>query len=348
MQLANISNPRLESPTAGPARGARPGLSTIELTAALLIVALVVMVGYRFRPRHEHSPFALFGATPGMALTELREAVTKKGGTVECHRDFDVYQYCAVKYAPDPGFVGALVDPAGRVIVLHATAVVGLDGLETEARSAQAAWSQLAHGVSAPPLVEAGDTGAVRWTSRNSRWTAELHYSVYRDPEVPSQAILVDTKGVTLLASQSPESARRLKENGWIPPTAEEALASFETQKEERESKYEDMSATLNILRDREASYRSGHQSYTDNASELAGMSVAGSTNLEILTATDSGWTARATHPSFPGLSCVASGGRVPADDWPITAHGKRITWVEGAVCDSLPPMPTPSIGRPQ
>ena len=349
MYLANASDaPRKSLPATSPLR-ARPGISTLELTIAVLIVALVVMVGYRFRPGHERSPFALFGALPGMSLNELRQIVTKDHvGTVNCRKELDVYQYCVVKYAPDPGFVSAVVDPSGRVIVVHAVAVLGLDGLETETERAQAAWNNVAHGVSVPPLVEISDTGAVRWASRNQRWTAELHFSGYRDPDVPTQVILVDTKGVATLASRSREGAERAKRSGWIPPTASEALASFETHREERVSSYGDMLTSLSMLRDREAGYWSAHHAYTDNASELDGMSVAGATNLEILSATDSGWTARASHPSFPGLSCVAYGGRVPAEDWPVTAHGKRITWVEGSVCDSLPPMVAPSLGRAQ
>lgn len=349
MHLANASDARQESLTPASPRRPRPGVSTLELTCAVLIVALVVMVGYRFRPHHDRSPFALFGTAPGMSLTEVRKVVTKdRGGMVNCRKELDVYQYCVLKFAPDPGFVSAVVDPAGRVIVVHAVTVMDLDGLATETENAQAAWNKVAHGVSVPPLVEISDTGAVRWASPNHRWTAELHFSGYRDPDVATQVILVDTKGVTQLASRSPEGSERAKRSGWIPPTAGEALASFETHREERVSSYGDMATSLGMLRDREAAYYSAHQAYTDNASELAGMLVVGATNLEILSASDSGWTARTTHPSFPGLSCVAYGGRVPNEDWPVTAHGRRITWVEGSVCDSLPPMVAPSLGRAQ
>lgn len=348
MHVTNVSDARRRVLSAASRSRARRGVSSLEITIAVLITALVVMVGYRFRPHHERSPFALFGATPGMSLAELRQNVTKDHGMVNCRKELDVYQYCVVKYAPDPGFVSAVVDPAGRVIVVHAVTVMDLDGLETEVESAQAAWNRVAHGVSVPPLVEISDTGAVRWTSPNQRWTAELHFSGYRDPDVATQVILSDTKGVAALVAHSPEGKERAKRSGWLPPTAGEALASYETHREERLSSYGDMATSLGMLRDQEAGYYSAHHAYTDNASELAGTFVVGATNLEILTATDSGWTARATHPSFPGVSCVAYGGRVPAQDQPITAHGKRITWVEGSVCDSLPPMVAPSLGRTQ
>ena len=348
MHLTNASDARQQSRAAASRFQSRSGVSNLELTIAVLIAALVIMVGYKVRPRHERSPFALFGAAPGMSLAELRQSVTKDHGMVNCRKELDVYQYCVVKYAPDPGFVSAVVDPSGRVIVVHGVAVMGLDGLENETESAQTAWNRVAHGVSVPPLVAISDTGAVRWTSPNHRWTAELHFSGYRDPDVATQVILVDTKGVGALASRSPEGSEGAKRSGWIPPTAGEALASYETHREERLSSYGDMSTSLGMLRDREAGFFSAHHAYTDNASELEGMFVVGATNLEILTATDSGWTARATHPSFPGVSCVAYGGRVPTDDQPITAHGKRITWVEGSVCDSLPPMVAPSLGRTQ
>lgn len=349
MYLPNPSGaPHSSLAVATPFR-ARSGISTLEWTIAVLIVALVVMVGYRFRPGHERSPFALFGTTPGMSLAELRRVVTKDHrGTVNCRQELDVYQYCVLKYDPDPGFVSAVVDPAGRVVVVHAVTVAGLDGLQAETESAQMAWSRVAKGVSVPPLVEISDTGAVRWASPNHRWTAELHFSGYRDPDVATQVILVDTKGVEQLAARSPQGAERAKRSGWIPPTASEALASFETYREERVSTYGAMMTSLTMLRDGETGYWNAHHAYTDNASELGGMFILGGTNLEILSATDSGWTARATHAAFPGLSCVAYGGHVPAVDWPVTAHGKRITWVEGSVCDSLPPMVAPSLGREQ
>src|SRR5690242_9065720 len=125
----------------------RSGVTNLEVTIAVLIAALVIMVGYKFRPGHERSPFALFGAAPGMSLAELRQNVTKEHGMVNCRKELDVYQYCVVKYAPDPGFVSAVVDPSGRVIVVHGIAVMGLDRLENETEGAQAAWNRVAHGV---------------------------------------------------------------------------------------------------------------------------------------------------------------------------------------------------------
>jgi hypothetical protein len=332
-----------------PSLASRRGMSALEITLVVTIAAVALMFGYAFRPHHDHSPFTLFGAAPGMSLAELRQIVTKEhGGTVTCRPDFDTYQYCVLKYVPDPGFVAAVVDPDGRVIVVHAVTVVGLDGLEAEMERAQGAWSRVAQGASVPPLVEIADTGATRWASSNHRWTAELHFSGYRDPDVATQAILVDRRGVGMLSSRSSKGAERAKNSGWIPPTASEAAAAFATNREERASKYGDMVTSLSVLRDKETAYWNAHQAYTDDASALEGMFVPGAANLEILSASDTSWTARATHPSFPGMSCVAYGGKVPAEDWPVTAHGKRITWVEGSACDSLPPAVTPSLARAQ
>ena len=327
--------------------GARPGLTRFEMSLVAAIVGVACMFAYHFRPHHERSPFTFFGVEPGMSLDQLRGVVTGDGkGNVDCHRDFDVYQYCVVKLDPDPGFVAAVIDAKERVILLEAVSVAGLDGVHTQMDEAQARWNGVAPGHAAPPVVELGDTGIVRWMSPNHHWTAELHYSGNGDPDLPTRAVLTDTRAVAQLGARSPEIADRARHSGWIAPTAAEAEAAFETFRSERSSSFGHMQATLSLLRGMETAYWNEHHAYTDDASLLPGMSVVGATHLDILSASDSGWTARATHPSFPGLSCVALGGRVPAGEWPVTEKGQRITFVEGSSCDVLPPLVTPSLGR--
>ena len=105
------------------------------------------------------------------------------------------------------------------------------------------------------------------------------------------------------------------------------------------------MATTLTQLGDFESAHYNAHHTYTDNVADLGGMFIVGATHLEILTATDSGWTAKASLPGYPHSSCVAVGGRVPTTDMPVTAGGHSMTSASGVTCDPLPPLETPSLG---
>ena len=301
----------------------------------VLLVGLVFMVAFRFRPRHERSPFSFLGAAPGMSVGELRDVVVnKRKGTVECHPEFDAYQNCAIRFKPDAGPLTAIVDPGQRVIVVHAADMRALDTLHAQADSDQQSWSRVAGGESVPPLVAIGDTGAVRWTSIDHRFTAEQHFASTDDR--PTQVILVDTKGVEELAARSSAAAERAKQSGWVAPTAEEASKAAEEQRANRQSNYDAMVSTIRELPDFETAHWNQFRSYTDNVGALPGLAIVGGTHLEILTATDSGWTAKSSNPALPRLSCVAAGGRVPAADQPFTAAGRSVS-SGGVTCDPLP-----------
>ena len=322
--------------SAAPAK--RSGISTHEAILVALLMGLFFMVAFRFRPGRDRSPFSFFGVAPGMSLGQLRDIADKQHGSIECHPDYDVYQYCVVKVMPSPGLLSAVVDPSKRVIVLHAVTVVGLEGLHVEADSVRSSWSRVAEGQSVPPLVVIGDTGAVRWTSVDRRWTAEQHFNGRHDPDQATQVILVDTKGVEQLVAKSGKAADDAKRSGWIAPTAEDAAAAMEERKANRKSDYGALATTLSQLGDFETAHWNEHRTYTDNVGALPGIFISAGTILEIVTATDSGWTAKASNPDFPGLSCVAAGGRVPAIDLPATVGGRSISSASGVACDPLPP----------
>lgn len=313
------------------------GFSTPEIILVVLIAVLVFMVGFRFRPRHERSPFALFGVAPGMSVSEMRKAAAQRKGTLDCRPQYDHYQYCALKLIPEPGIVGAVVDSKDRAIVVQAVAVSGLEGLYFQADTAATAWSAITQGAPVPPLVDRGDTGAVRWASPDHRWTAELHYGGSRDPDVARQVTIVDTRALHRLVAVSASAAADAKELGWIPPTAEEAAAAFEQHRRNRKSDYGALATTLSQLGDFEAAHFNAHHTYTDNVSDLPGMFIIGATHLEILSATDSGWTAKATLSGFPNSGCVAIGGRVPSAELPVTVGGRSVTSADGVTCDPLP-----------
>ena len=324
----------------------RPGVSRLEIALVVIIVGVATMFVMGAKPRGTRSPFALFGIAPGMTLAQLQKAViAQEQGKIDCRPQFTGYKYCVLKFSQDAGIVAAVIDPKKRVVVVEAARVEGLDRLQAEAQSAQAEWNRVGQSAAVPPLVDRGDTGAVRWSAGN-RWTAELHFNGSQDPDPASYVLLVDTRAVEELAKSSDDAAESAKQSGWIPPTAEEAEAAFEKRRADRKSDYGAMATTLTQLGDYEAAHYNTHHTYTDNVADLGGMFIIGATHLEILSATDSGWTAKATLPGYPHSSCVAVGGRVAATDWPITAGGHSITSVNGVTCDPLPPLETPSLGR--
>ena len=324
----------------------RLGISRVEIALVAVIIGVAMMFVMGAKPRGSRSPFALFGVAPGMTLAQLQKAViAQQQGKIDCRPQFTGYKYCVLKFSPDAGIVAAVIDPKKRVVVVEAARVEGLDRLQSEAQNAQAEWNRVAQSVAVPPLVDRGDTGAVRWSS-GSRWTAELHFNGSQDPDPASYVLLVDTRAIEQLAKASEDAAESARQSGWIPPTAEEAAAAFEKRRADRTSDYGAMATTLSQLGDFESAHFNTHHTYTDNVADLAGMFIVGATHLEILSATDSGWTAKATLPGYPHASCVAVGGRVATTDLPVTAGGHSMTSANGVTCDPLPPLETPSLGR--
>lgn len=329
-----------------PLHAKRFGISRLEIALVVVIIGVATMFVMGAKPRGNRSPFELFGVAPGMTLAQLQKAViAQQQGKIDCRPQFTGYRYCALKFSQDAGMVAALVDPKKRVIVVEASRVEGLDRLQSEVQHVQAEWNRVGQGIAVPPLVDRGDTGAVRW-SAGDRWTAELHFRGSNDPDPASYVLLVDGKAIEQLAKSSEDAAENARQSGWIPPTAEEATAAFEKRRADRKSDYGAMATTLTQLGDFESAHYNTHHSYTDNLADLSGMFIVGATHLEILSATDSGWTAKATLPGYPNSSCVAIGGRVATGDWPVTAGGRSITSANGVTCDPLPALETPSLGR--
>ena len=322
----------------------RGGITNTEGILMVVLVAVVLMVVIGLRPHHERSPFALAGIAPGMSIGDVRSAMSRRGGKVDCQPAGDSYQLCTAKYGSDAGMVAVVIDPTKHVIVVQGMMLAELEGLKVQAESAQVAWTRVAEGVAVPPLIDHGDTGAVRWTSRDQHWTAETHFNGTRDPDVPTRVILIDTKGVQRYAESSEDNAENAKLNGWTPPTAEEAIAARERRRVERKSDYGAMMTTLSELGDFETGHYNAHHSYTDNVAELPGLFIIGATHLEILSASDSGWIAKATLPGFPNSSCVAVGGRVAPAEFPTTAGGRTASGT-GVTCDPMPAATTASQG---
>lgn len=203
----------------------------VKVPAVLLVITVLgvtAIIAYHVRPGRDRSPFALFHLAPGMSLRQMERSVEAvPGSRVSCRDDADVRHYCILSFSSDPGFMFALVDARDRVIVVQAYATLTHDELPLEVESARNVWNRVALAVSVPPLLADGDTGAVRWTSPDRHWTAEVHYNGLFDPDRPNMVMLVDTRAVAALARTSSHWVFRAREFGWIPPSWQD-VSDFE------------------------------------------------------------------------------------------------------------------------
>ena len=232
----------------------------------------------------------------------------------------------------------ALLDPSGRVAAVQLFQLSGKDSLAGEAARASIAWRRAGHPVAIVPHVDQGDTGATRWSTRDGRWSAEMHYRARFTPDVPMMLMVADQQAVAALAAISRDDAKR---HEFVDPTADEAAADLERIVRDRKSDWGALTTALTMLGDAQVGHFNAHGRYAASMAELQGLFIVGGSKLRILSASDSGWTAEATHDAFPGKSCVTYGGRV--SDLPRTAEGHEITSAEGIACDVPDPRPVPS-----
>ena len=232
----------------------------------------------------------------------------------------------------------ALLDPTERVFVARPMgAATRTAWAQTEPIAAQCGMeSRFGPGVPAPPSSSLADTGAVRWASPNHRWTAELHSVAYRRSRPgDQQVILVDTKGCRAKAALSESPERRTREAERLDSaTAGKLRLVRERIARSANASYRDMAPPLHPSRRRGRSLQRPSAIHRQ-CRRSSGTVRRGRTNLEILSATDSGWTARRRIP-VPG-HLVASPTEAASPKRPARyVAGRRITWVEGSVWNSL------------
>jgi hypothetical protein len=313
--------------------------------AVILVVLGVVGIfagGVVRRLRHPVSPLELLGLAPGMSQRALEKAVQRGGsGRVAC-RFFAVpaqrFQYCVITMPGSHGDMFALLDPTKHVAAVQLFQLSGKDSLAEEAERAGAAWRRLARPAAVVPHVDQGDTGATRWATRDGKWSAEMHYRARFTPDVPMMLMVADRQAIAALVATSSEDAKR---HEFADPSEEEAAADLARILSERKSDWGSMATALTMLGDAQLQYYMAHGRYAANVSDLQNFFILGANRLRILSATDAGWSAEATHPAFPGKSCVKYSGRV--DEMPRTAQGKEITSSDGIACDTPDPRPMPS-----
>jgi hypothetical protein len=309
----------------------------------IVIVGVIALMlgGAMRRLRGPDSPLQLSHLAPGMSLRALKKAVQRESGTASC-RDFGRpavgFQYCVIKVARSGGDMFALLDAHGRVAAIQLFQLAGKDSLAGEAARASAAWSRVATSAAIVPHVDQGDTGATRWATRDGRWSAEMHYRARFTPDVPMMLMVADRQAIAALAAQSPADAKR---HEFLDPTPEEASADLARIQGDRKSDWGALTTALTMLGDAQVAQYNAHGRYAARIADLPSFFIVGGTLLNITSASDTGWTAEARQPAFPGKSCVTYGGKV--SEHPRTAEGREITSSEGIACDVPAPVPLPS-----
>jgi hypothetical protein len=326
----------------------RRGASVTQIAVVLVMLGVVGIFagGVMRRLRRPVSPLQLLGLAPGMSLRALEKAVHRDtAGRLSC-RWFagrgEPYQYCVITLPGSHGDMFALVDPTKHVTAVQLFQLSGKDSLAEEAERASAVWSRLARPVPIVPHVDQGDTGATRWATRDDKWSAEMHYRARFTPDVPMMLMVADRQAIAALVATSGADA---KFHEFADPTEEEAAADLARILEERKSDWGSLATALTMLGDAQLQYYLAHGRYAANVSDLQNFFILGANRLRILSATDAGWSAEATLPSFPGKSCVKYNGQVA--EMPRTTEGKEITTRNGIACDTPDPRPMPSTISP-
>ena len=295
---------------------------------------------------HRASPFALFGRADmraGLRYETLREAAKKESvRPYECLPLWSKAQRCSVII--ESGALVAIVDSTGRVIRLLATTDPLLRGadlhgqlvLRDVVRDTRLAWDSVGtlHRNDSDPLAP-----QLFWLDRTQRWSGTLWYSRAHRADVPASSsaateaelamTLPESIGVTDSPAYAlfwqlhppPREVKRIVPAVPPPPapTANDILTMLRS----------DLRAVT--IAEEETVHRAG--TYETRLDRL-NLAQSPGVHVELLRPTIEGWSAMATHPGLPGISCVVYAGEVATP--PVTQKlGRRPSPGEVA-CDSL------------
>jgi hypothetical protein len=294
---------------------------------------------------HRASPFALFGRNDmraGLRFDVLRAAAKKESvKQYECVPLWAKAQRCSVPI--ENGVLVAIIDSTSRVIRLIASTdtmmrsginVHGQLILRDVVRDTRASWDSagmLQHNDLDPVMPQ------LQWLDRTHRWSASLWYSRAHRADVPNSSAaareaelamtLPESIGVTdqpayaLFAQLRPPkktpTAVAVLQSAPQPPTAEEILTMLRS----------DLRAVT--AAEEGALHQTGV--YETDIEHLR-LTPSPEVRVELIRPTPDGWSAVASHPRLPGVSCVVYAGDVASP--PTTRrYGKR-GGVGEVVCD--------------
>jgi hypothetical protein len=297
---------------------------------------------------HRASPFSLFGRDDmraGLRFDVLRDAARKESvKQYECVALWAKAQRCSLPI--ESGMLTAIVDSSGRVIrLLASTDPILRNGINVHGqlifrdvvRDTRAAWDSVG-----AVHRDDGDPASpqLRWVDKGKRWGSSLWYSSVRRANVPHTSgaatdaelamTLPESLGVTDLPAYAlfsqlrpipappPAAARRDS----VPPrlpTGEEILTMLRS----------DLRAVT--IAEEAAIHRSGEY---ETQIERLHLTSSDGARLRLVNATSEGWSATASHPSLPGLTCVVFAGDLASP--PATAKQGRHGPPGEIVCDRL------------
>lgn len=297
---------------------------------------------------HRASPFSLFGRDDmraGLRFDVLRDAAKKESvKQYECVALWVKAQRCSVPI--ESGMLTAIVDSAGRVIrLLASTDPILRSGINVHGqlifrdvvRDTRAAWDSVG-------IVQRDDgdplAPQLRWIDKGKRWGSSLWYSSLHRANVPHSSgaatdaelamTLPESLGVTDLPAYAlfaqlrpvpapPPAPARRRSAPPRPPTPEEILTMLRS----------DLRAVT--IAEETAIHRSGEY---ETQLEPLHLTPSDGVRLQLVNATSEGWSATASHPSLPGLTCVVFAGDLAAP--PATAKQGRRGPPGEIVCDRL------------
>ena len=296
---------------------------------------------------HRASPFALFGRDDmraGLRFETLRDAAKKESmKQYECLPLWAKAQRCVVPI--EGGVLVAIVDSANRVIRLLTApdslirSGVNVHGqliMRDVVRDTRAAWDSVGtlHRYDTDPLAP-----QLLWTDRTQRWGGTLWYSRAHRADVPrSSAVAMDAElamtlpeslavtdlpAYTLFAQRRPTPApvpaptRVATAPAPPPPTPDEILTMLRSDLRAITAAQEGALHTTGEYRTR---------------FEQLQLTPSPGVRVEFVNPTIEGYSAVATHPDLPGISCVVYAGDVSSP--PATRKLGRRGSVGEVVCD--------------
>ena len=294
------------------------------------------------------SPFALFGRDDmraGLPYDVMVQTAKKESSQpLECLPLWARAKRCAVRI--EHGILAAVVDSTDRIIRLIVTlddAVVGGQNpygqhiMKSALDEMKGEWSAIG-----PGSRETGEetTPQRRWLAPGGRWGAALWFPPPRGlpgatqagrSEVDLAIALPDSFGVTdlpayslLLLLRPPERSPRPR-SAVVPPAPQAPLTP--------EQLLVSMRSDLRELTIKQEGVMHGTGRYETSLEHLQIASATG-VRFALVNPTPEGWSAIATHPSLPGISCVVFAGIVDAR--PRTRKSGLAGAPGEVVCDSL------------
>ena len=295
---------------------------------------------------HRAAPFALFGRDDmraGLRFEALRDAAKKESRyQYECLPLWAKAQRCTLQI--EGGVLVAIVDSTNRVIRLLTApdslirSGVNVHGqliMRDVVRDTRAAWDSVGtlHRYDTDPL-----SPQLLWTDRTQRWGGSLWYSRAHRADVPrsSEAVLdaelamtlpeslgvTDLAAYTLFAQRRPApppvpAPTRVSVAPAPPPTPDEILTMLRSDLRAVTAAQEGVLHTTGEYRTR---------------FEQLQLTPSPGVRVELFGATIEGYSAVATHPGLPGVSCVVYAGDVANP--PATRKLGRRGSVGEVVCD--------------